>query len=286
MNNKKKTAGKKQSKTEFSKLNLADCKQLFKEDFERLARNSSFAKVWADFAEIGAICAHQVAYYNPAMIPVGMEDNPFISRAREFLLPIDDDWRALESQYLTLAAEYKKEGMTVMAHLYGLTSYAVITYQSDFLGSLHEELDTSGRAQRQNKGEFFTPTHVAELMAEVTLPDVDKIIERNGFITVSEPCCGAGGMVIAVANVLKKKGYNPQEVLYVDATDINRTFFNLAYIQLSLLDIPALIRCGDVILLTQNECRETPQLKISRHYWEGQPEFQALKLMRDFKITK
>lgn len=272
---------KNQSKIDFSKLKLEDCKQLFQEEFEKLTQSSSFAEVWADFAEIGAICAHQTAYFNPAMIPSGMEDHPDIIKARDSLMPIDDDWQSLENRYMTFVPKYEKEGMNLMSRLYAYTHYAVTTFRVDFLGSLQQEFDLSGSAQKNKRGEFFTPTHVAEMIAQISLKDAKDIIERKGFITVSEPCCGAGGMVIAFANTLKELGYNPQEILYVDATDVNKTFFNLAYLQLSMLDIPARIRCGDTLLLTQDEFRDTPQLKVSRYHWENRLEFQLLKLLRD-----
>lgn len=43
-------------------------------------------------------------------------------------------------------------------------------------------------------------------MAEMTMSDdLNKIIEEQGFITVCEPCCGAGGMLIAASEVLKNE---------------------------------------------------------------------------------
>jgi type I restriction-modification system DNA methylase subunit len=42
------------------------------------------------------------------------------------------------------------------------------------------------------------------MIAMMSLQDVGAIIEANGFVTVSEPACGTGGMVLATADALQK----------------------------------------------------------------------------------
>jgi hypothetical protein len=46
------------------------------------------------------------------------------------------------------------------------------------------------------------------MIAMMSLQDVGPIIEANGFVTVSEPACGAGGMVLATAGALQKKAFD------------------------------------------------------------------------------
>ncbi|MEM6251321.1 MAG: N-6 DNA methylase [Cyanobacteria bacterium P01_D01_bin.156] len=262
---------------------IAACKVGFKEVFTVLTRKHNYSEAWADFAIIGAICAHQTAYFNPSMVPSGMEDHSEVTKARESLLPIDDDWKALENRYLAFVPKYGKEGMTLMSQLYGYTDYALNVFGEDFLGALYEELDLSGSAQRGSRGEFFTPSSVAKMMAQMSLADVEDIIDRKGFITLSEPCCGAGGMVIAFANALKELGHNPQEILYVEAIDVNQTFFNIAYMQLALLGLPCRVWCANTLSLEVNEFRETPHLKLSRYHWEKQPAFHLLRFLRQME---
>lgn len=249
----------------------AECKSRFNHAFQKLTRRHNFAEVWADFVELGAICMHQSAYFNPNWMPAELEDKA---------LPIDDVFRSLEERYLSFVPKYGKEGMTLMSCLYACTEYAVKTHRIDFLGPLYEELDLSGSGQRGSRGEFFTPSSITQLMAQLTLSNVEKIVENKGYVTLQEPCVGAGGMVIAVANQLDTLGYDPRQMLLVDAIDVNKTFFNIAYLQLSAMDIPARIWWGNMLSLKMNECRETPHLKLSRFYWEKRPEFQMLKFIK------
>ena len=256
-----------------SRLTLEQCKAGFKEVFQQLTHSHNFAEVWADFAELGAICIHQSAYFNPEWMPPELKE-------KALLLPIDEVFQALEERYLSLVPKYGKDGMTSISHLYAYTEYAVRTYRVDFLGPLYEELDLSGSAQRSKRGEFFTPLTIAQLMARLTLSEVGSIIEEKGYVTLQDPCVGAAGMVIAAAEQLASLGYDPRAMLLVEAIDVNKTFFNVAYLQLSALDIPARVWCGNTLSLQMQEYRETPQLKLSRFYWEQRPEFQMLKFIK------
>lgn len=256
-----------------SSLTLEQCKAGFKEVFQQLTHAHNFAEVWADFAELGAICIHNSAYFNPAWMPAELEE-------KALLLPIDQVFQSLEERYLSLVPKYGKDGMKLMSGLYAYTEHAVRTHRADFLGPLYEELDLSGSAQRSKRGEFFTPLTIAQLMARLTLSHVGSIIEEKGYVTLHDPCVGAAGMVIAAVEQLAALGYDPRQMLLVEAIDVNKTFFNIAYLQLSALDIPACVWWGNTLSLEMHEYRETPQLKLSRFYWEKRPKFQMLKFIK------
>ncbi|WP_273818533.1 hypothetical protein [Providencia rettgeri] len=38
--------------------------------------------------------------------------------------------------------------------------------------------------------QFFMPLHISQLMANLIIGDYSTIIEKNGYISVSEPTCG------------------------------------------------------------------------------------------------
>ena len=40
-------------------------------------------------------------------------------------------------------------------------------------------------------------------MAEITFLDNQKNIENKDIVTLSEPCCGSGGIIIAYAEIMK-----------------------------------------------------------------------------------
>jgi hypothetical protein len=85
-----------------------------------------------------------------------------------------------------------------------------------------------------------------------------EIIAEQGFVTVQEPACGAGGMIIAAADVLTRKGFDIGTQLYVEATDISPMCFRMSYLQASLRGIPATIRRGNTLSLEMFEHARTP----------------------------
>lgn len=98
------------------------------------------------------------------------------------------------------------------------------------------------------KGQVFTPYHVCHFMAEVLYgPDVEEKIKQNRWISVSDPACGTGAMLIAAAEIFYKKGINYQQNVLFVAQDIDRTVGMMCYIQLSLLGCPGYVVIGNSI---------------------------------------
>lgn len=107
-------------------------------------------------------------------------------------------------------------------------------------------------------GQFFTPYHVSKMMSEISFIDIEKQLEEKDFITLSEPCCGSGGMIIAYAETFKEHGYNYQYQLFVEAIDIDEMCFMMTYIQLSLLGVGAKVILGDSLTLDLHKILYTP----------------------------
>ncbi len=95
-------------------------------------------------------------------------------------------------------------------------------------------------------------------MSELTGYNVRIDMENKDILTLSEPCCGSGGMVIAFAESMKEAGYNYQHQLFVEAIDIDEICFKMTYIQLSLLGIPARVIMGDSLSMRYYEVLYTP----------------------------
>jgi hypothetical protein len=162
---------------------------------------------------------------------------------RKRTLPAGPAADAIEAQYMAVVGRNTPETVRAMPELLGLTALAVQAGGCDFLGQVAADLElVSG-----HMGQFFTPYDVSRMLAEMTLDTVDEIIAEQGFVTVQEPACGAGGMVIAVADALEHKGFDIATQLYVDATDISLTCFRMSYLQASLRGIPATIRRGNTL---------------------------------------
>lgn len=142
-----------------------------------------------------------------------------------------------ETEYLKRISEYSKSEVDGMTEMFAITAMAVCdNSKQDFLGVLYGQLGLNN----SNNGQFFTPYHIGEMMAKMNLPD--SIEEKP--LTVSDPCCGAGCLLIACVNEAKQKGFDLDDVLLF-AQDVDQTAALMCYIQLSLLDAAAVIKIGD-----------------------------------------
>lgn len=160
----------------------------------------------------------------------------------------------LEEKYLSVAKTYKPEQLESFVKLLVIVVEALEEKFQDFLGQVYS-INNMGNA---HKGQFFTPYHVSKLMAELTGYNVKVDMANKDILTLSEPCCGSGGMVIAFAESMKESGYNYQNHLYVEAVDIDDLCFKMSYIQLSLLGIPARVIRGNTLSMEYFETLYTP----------------------------
>lgn len=117
--------------------------------------------------------------------------------------------------------------------------------EQDFLGELFMSLDLGDSW----KGQFFTPYTVCRMMAAITYDNVlEKKDKGQKWVSVNDPACGAGALLLAFANECHSKGVNDQtKVLYV-AQDIDRLAGCMCYIQLSLMGCPGYVVIGNTIL--------------------------------------
>lgn len=116
-----------------------------------------------------------------------------------------------------------------------------------------------------SKAQIFTPYHVCQLMAAITIGNVRSEVEEKGYITICDPCCGAGATLIAGINEarkqLEKADLNFQNHVLVAAQDIDYTVALMCYIQLSLLGLAAYVKVGNS--LTEPMC----STDTMENYW-------------------
>lgn len=171
--------------------------------------------------------------------------------------PAAHEWaEALEARYMETVARREPEYIRRMPELLALAQVALGPGGGggDFLGRIAGELG----ALNGEAGQFFTPFEVSKMMASISLHDAGHIIKENGFITIGEPASGAGGMLLAAAEVLEEQGYDPGIVMFCEAVDISSTAFKMTYLQLALRGIPANVICGDTLSLKSYERAVTP----------------------------
>jgi len=147
-----------------------------------------------------------------------------------------------EAEYMKVVARYTKDEANLIAKGLGYVVMGLETGMQDFLGSLFMSLELGDSW----KGQFFTPYEISYLMASITVGDrASAEIERKGFISVCDPCVGGGAMVIAAAHALQDAKINYQQHMHVVAVDIDLTAVHMAYVQLSLRHIPAVVYHGN-----------------------------------------
>ncbi|WP_454883021.1 SAM-dependent DNA methyltransferase [Sphingomonas oryzagri] len=134
------------------------------------------------------------------------------------------------------------------------------------LGPLFHELELHTKA----RGQYFTSYAISRCKAEIAVADAASaraIIDEHGFMTAMEPACGAGSMIVALADVLRGLGINYQRHLHVTAIDIDPRAVHMAYAQLSLLHIPAHLIVGNSLSGEYREHWYTPAHILGR--WNG-----------------
>ena len=143
-----------------------------------------------------------------------------------------------EEQYLQTIKSYGEQGV-VFGDIMALLVMALNDNIEDVLGQVYMEAGLGNKST----GQFFTPFHISLMCAELVTGKNDE----NEKITLNEPSCGAGGMIIAVAESLRRRGINFQTRLDVVAQDLDWKAVYMCYIQLCLLGICATVVQGDTL---------------------------------------
>ena len=149
--------------------------------------------------------------------------------------------KSIEDEYLQITKQYTSSEHEQLSQLLVITIEALEEKIHDFLG----EVFTIGELSNERIGQFFTPFHISEFLARVMIGD--KNCETGRILRIIDPCCGAGGMLIAGALVLKEHGINYQKDAFFVGVDIDHRCARMTFIQLSLLAVPALIVCGNIL---------------------------------------
>lgn len=194
--------------------------------FEKLAERYGRFDVWSDFVVMSAIA---------------------ISNS------VDLHFREMrEQEYMERIGKYAPEEGKLFAEMLtqvvvGLTRHP----EQDYLGTVFSAL----RLHDEWKGQFFTPYHIAVFMAQINIPKNPDEWKSKSTVTVSDPACGAGCLMIAYANELEKVFPDAKRKTVFYAQDIDRIAGLMAYIQLSLLGCRAVVKIGNSLLnpFTENE---------------------------------
>ncbi|MCI4031817.1 N-6 DNA methylase [Dickeya dianthicola] len=209
-----------------------DHQKAFIAEFNATARYHSRYQVFRDFVSCAAAALHN---------RVCMNDS-------------------LEQAYMETIGRYEKDDVIRFSHLLSRIILGMHDAPRDFLGSVFMQLEFGDSCM----GQFFTPWDISRMMAKIQLMGVDALLKTKPFVTLSEPACGAGCMILASAEELREQGFDPLHHLWVSATDIDSLAADMAFVQLSLAGIPAQVITGNALT---RDCRRV--LFTPAHYYGG-----------------
>lgn len=165
----------------------------FLDEFQKLCYSRSSWQVWADLMAAMACSISNVADRSP---------EHYESREKEYAQCIE-----------------RLGSVEVPAKMLAIIVEALERNpEQDFLGAMYMQLNLGNHW----KGQFFTPYCVCKMMSEITCEDVDSHIEKQGYLSICDPACGAGATLIAAANTMKKCKHNFQNHVVFVAQDIDR----------------------------------------------------------------
>lgn len=195
-----------------------------------------------DFCEIGALCIHQLPYLT--------RDLPIV----------EDDCQRIERAYLAKAGELDPEDMKRFQEMLAITQVALDKYEFalDFLGDIFHEIS----ANKTSRGQFFSSFEEGYLQGRLHAQSVAPILEEKPLITVADHFSGSGVQFLAFAKALAEQGVDPRGRVIFDAIDIDRTCFNMTFLQLAASGLMANVHWGDTMKMEIWEHRETWQLKL------------------------
>lgn len=153
---------------------------------------------------------------------------------------------AREREYTNHASRYSLKELEVFAQMLAEVAMEMEREpDQDLLGELFMALGLGN----EWKGQFFTPYSVCRAMSAMTYaPDMTARIEKQGWVSVNDPACGAGALLLAFANECRRQHINYQTSVLFVAQDIDFLAGCMCYIQLSLLGCHGYVVIDDSLL--------------------------------------
>ena len=207
--------------------------------FSSLCGMHSAWEVWADFVTLSAVA---------------------LSNSFDRQGPVHDE---REKEYLRIIHRYGQEERETFPKLLAVVTEALERDpEQDLLGEMFSGLELNSHW----KGQFFTPYHLCRFIAKATLGDVETKTDRRGWTGISDPCCGAGALLIAARNELVDRGVPSTAALFV-AQDIDRTAALMCYIQLALLGCAGYVVVGNSLVDPVAGHQLTPATAPKQEVW-------------------
>jgi len=170
----------------------------------------------------------------------------------------DEIYQEREKLYLDTIQRYSEDDRYRFAELLAYLIESMEDGPIDILGEVYMEAEMGSKTA----GQFFTPFSISELCARLGA-NIERYKDNEDIITLTEPSCGGGGMILATAKIFADAGIEYQKRLRVVAQDLDWKGVYMTYVQLSLLGIDAICVQGDT-LTEPYDIRKTPQRQVLR----------------------
>jgi len=136
-----------------------------------------------------------------------------------------------EEKFSKLIEKYSKEERDKFAEIFAwLVPYLNKNQFSDPLGDFYQYTISNGAM-----GQFFTPTHVCDLMAKLAGTEQSQVI--------IDPSCGSGRLILAGLKVGRKNNYEP----FCFGADLDKTCVKMATVNLMFYGVEGEIAYMDSI---------------------------------------
>lgn len=161
-----------------------------------------------------------------------------------------------EDVYLKIINKYEKQEQLVFSELLGM--YILLTIEQredvqDILGEIYQSIGAASKGLNQ----FFTPIHISRLMGKMA--NCEEHLKDKDFITVYDPCCGSGSLVLGYvdAHRYKIKDFSKKVVFF--ARDMDFKCVCMTFLQFTMYQIPAQIMLGNSLTEETRKILYTPE---------------------------
>lgn len=190
--------------------------------------------------EIIKIITNMSGKYSPITIFDDFVKMAAISLSNSTDIIHNKEWEKRESQYKTIVSKYTNEEFHYLVKILILLVNLFNKSIYDYLGYIYMKCEMGN----SKTGQFFTPFHLSELAAKLSINNIEKIKQTNDIITLNEPACGGGGLILAFLKILKDNNINYQKRVKIIAQDLDFRSVYMTYIQLSLVGAKAkVVQC-------------------------------------------
>lgn len=163
-----------------------------------------------------------------------------------------------EDIYFSTIKKYEKDELDIFSELIVELQeiYSKEKEIRDVLGEIYFQI---GSIKKENE-QFFSPKSIGIINSILAQAYVVK--EKNDFNIIYDPTCGSGALLLYSAETLMDNDVDYTKKAFYWAQDIDFVCFCMAYIQMSIYGMPALVIWGDTISLQERKVYYTPEFFV------------------------